>query len=82
MTPEQREEIRTMFAALGIGTAREQFDLVDVLIGVRLQSVTELTSKHAFTLIPRLRSRIESRSKKSTGNSWDDRDEDTWIDNL
>ncbi|MFS6530375.1 hypothetical protein V8Z69_10910 [Microbacterium aurugineum] len=71
-----------MFAELGVGTAREQFDLVDVLIGVRLQSVAELTSKNASILIPRLRARLESRSKMFSRNSWDDRDEDTWIDNL
>lgn len=82
MTPEQREEIRTIFGELGIRTAREQFDLVDVLIGIRLRSVAELTAINASTLLPRLKKRLESRSKKSTGNSWDDRDEDTWIDNL
>lgn len=71
-----------IFGELGIRTAREQFDLIDVLIGIRLRSVTELTAINASTLLPRLRKRLESRSKKSSGNSWGDRDEDTWIDNL
>lgn len=82
MSSEQRNEIRALFATLGVASAREQFALVEVLIGVRLQSVVSLDAKNAGVLIPRLRRRVESRSTVSTGNTWDDREEDTWIDNL
>jgi len=84
MRTEQRDEIRSLFGSLGLATAREQFELVYVLIGVRLNSVTELTATNASALIHRLRERVNSRSnsKASTGNSWADREEDTWIDRL
>lgn len=84
MRKEQRDEIRSLFASLGLATAREQFELVSVLIGVHLNSVTELTATNASALIHRLRERVDSRSKakSSTGNSWVDREEDTWIDRL
>ncbi|MCS3442811.1 hypothetical protein [Microbacterium phyllosphaerae] len=82
MSPEQREEIRALFSTLGIAVAQEQFGIVDALIGVRLQSVTDLDSKNAGVLIPRLRKRVESRQRTPSGNSWNDREEDTWIDNL
>ena len=82
MTPEQRSEIRALFSALGITTAQEQFDLVSVLVGVKLRAVSDLDSKSAAALVPRLQKRLETRSKSATGNSWNDRDEDTWIDNL
>lgn len=82
MTAEQRGQIRDLFAILGVSTAHEQFRLVDVLVGVRLRSVGELTSKSAAILIPRIRERVESHSRSQTGNSWTDREEDTWIDKL
>lgn len=84
MRNEQRDEIRSLFASLGLATAREQFELVNVLIGVRLNSVTELAATNASALIHRLRERVDSgpKSKASTGNSWADREEDTWIDRL
>lgn len=82
LSPEQRDEIRVLFAQLGITSAQEQFALVEVLIGLRLQSVAGLDSKNAAALIPRLRKRVDSRSKSSSGSAWDTREEDTWIDNL
>lgn len=82
MTGEQRAEIRTLFSQLHVRAAREQFDLVDVLIGIRLRSVADLDTKSAAALIPRLRKRVASQAKISTGNSWADREEDTWIDIL
>ena len=82
MTGEQRAVIRALFAQLHVRTAREQFDLVDVLIGIKLHSVADLDTKNAAALIPRLRRRAASQAKTSTGNSWSDREENTWIDNL
>lgn len=82
MTEGQRAQIRRIFATLGVSTASEQFDLVHVLVGVRLKSVADLDSKTAATLIPRLSKRVQSRERDSTGDSWADREDDTWIDKL
>ncbi len=82
LTDTQRVELRTMFAALEKTTAREQFALVEELIGVRLARVGDLSSPSASLLIERLRKRVASHSRTSTGSAWDDREEDTWIDRL
>lgn len=82
MSQDQRETIRGLLSELDLRTAKEQFDLVDALVGVRLHAVTELDIKTAARLIPHLRERVASAKRRSTGSSWDDRDEDTWIDNL
>lgn len=82
MSESQRSEIRSLFATLGVSTAREQFDYVADATGKRIVSVVELDGSTASMLISRLRGRVASHGRKSTGNSWDDRTEDTWIDRL
>lgn len=82
MSELQRSDIRALFTSLGTSTASEQFAVVDELIGVRLTSVAGLTATDASRLVQRLRARVQSQSRTSTGNSWADRDEDTWIDRL
>lgn len=82
MYQSQRTEIRQLFGELGVTGAREQFTLVEETIGVRLNSVADLSAADAQRLIPRLQSRVQASARRNTGNSWDDRDEDTWIDKL
>lgn len=82
MFDSQRSEIRSLFGQLQLVTAREQFALIDELIGVRLTSAPELSAADAQRLIPRLRGRVATRGRSLTGDSWADREEDTWIDKL
>lgn len=82
MTEAQRSELRSLFGTLEKVTISDQFALVEELIGVRLARVTDLTSSNAGLLLHRLRQRVETRARSSTGNAWTDRDEDTWIDRL
>lgn len=82
MTDDQRARIRSLFSALSKTTAREQFALVEELIAVRITRVTELTSPHASLLIERLGRRVKRLDQTHSGNSWADREEDTWIDRL
>ncbi|WP_314645666.1 hypothetical protein [uncultured Microbacterium sp.] len=82
MTPRQRQTIRELFAKLGIASARDQFDIVAEVTGVRITSVAELELGAANVLIRQLESRAAAAGRVSTGNSWADRDEDTWIDRL
>lgn len=82
MTESQRQMIREACGQLGVLTAKDQFDLVEETIGIRIISVAELRQDQAQNLIYRLQSRVGSLGKKNTGNSWDDREEDTWIDKL
>jgi hypothetical protein len=82
MTDSQRKLIRGAFSRLEITDARSQFALIDSLMGVKITSVGDLTYQAANTLLPLLESRVESNGRPSTGNAWDDRTEDTWIDKL
>ena len=78
----QRDAIRELFAKIGVVSAREQFDIVAELTGVRIASVAELESGPASVLIQMLRGRAARSGRASTGNAWADREEDTWIDRL
>lgn len=82
MSESQRAAIRTLFQALGITSAREQFDHVAEMTGKRIAAVGELDARTANTLISLMKSRVDSLGRNNTGNSWDDRQEDTWIDRL
>jgi hypothetical protein len=82
MTLSQREVIRTAFAQLEINDAAGQFAAVADLTGHHITSVLQLEEHQAQTLIYRLKAKIDSIGRKNTGNVWDDRDEETWIDRL
>lgn len=82
MTERQRESLRAVFAALGLRTAREQFELVEILTGRRIKSPLDLSAPEAQALLVQLRHRAEQSGRSRTGSSWDDREEDTWIDRL
>jgi hypothetical protein len=82
LTGSQREALRKAFASLGILSARAQFEMVEELTGQRITSVLDLREQHAQTLIHRLADKVNSLERKNTGNAWDDREEDTWIDKL
>ena len=82
MTDGQRSEIRALFAALDIGSAALQFEATAELTGVRITSVGDLDAATAHRLIGALQRRVRSSGRVTTGKSWDDREEDTWIDRL
>ena len=82
MTEGQRSEIRELFAQLDIVTAARQFDVTAELTGVRIASVGELDAATAHRLIAALNRRVQSADRLTTGNSWHDREEETWIDRL
>lgn len=82
MTDSQRSEIRDLFARLDVATAALQFEATAELTGVRINSVGELDAATAHRLIGALKRRVVSSGRVASGNSWDDREEDTWIDRL
>lgn len=82
MSEVQRATIRELFAQLGVGDAKSQFTIVGELTGTEIRSVNDMTATTAARLIDRLQSRIASAGQARTGNAWDDREEDTWIDRL
>lgn len=82
MTDGQRVLIRELFAKLGVVTAADQFATVAEITGVRILSVAELKAEAANVLIQSLKGRVSRLGRERTGNAWNDRDEDTWIDRL
>lgn len=82
MTPAQRSVIRALFAELGIGAAANQFEVTAELTGTRISSVGDLEAATAQRLIEGLRRRVAALGRTVTGNSWIDREQDTWIDRL
>lgn len=82
LTVSQREALKKAFAELGVTDAPGQFAIVEELTGQRISSVEELQERHAQTLIHRLGDKVAAVGRKNTGNAWDDREEDTWIDRL
>jgi DNA polymerase-3 subunit epsilon len=82
MTNEQRAQIRGLFGQLGVGDAHTQFEVTEELTGTRIRSVAELDSATAHRLIAGLHRRLANLAKVRSGNSWDDREDDTWIDRL
>ena len=82
ISPNQRSVIRDAFGRLGISDAREQFKVVYELTAQQARSPAELQARHAQALISGLADRIRALGVARSGNAWDDREEDTWIDRL
>jgi hypothetical protein len=82
ITPEQRTRVRDAFARLGVTEARAQFEIVYELTAQRVRSPDELQARHAQALVERLADRLRTQNIQRTGNAWDDREDDTWIDKL
>lgn len=82
MTQSQRDTIRQLFGELRVSEAKAQFEVVAELTGARIGSVGELDERVAGTLIRMLPGKIERSRRVNTGNAWNDREEDTWIDRL
>lgn len=82
MSDAQRADIRALFTQLGVTDAQGQFTIVGELTGTTIASVSELTAAVAARLINGLQARVALAGKGRTGNAWDDREEDTWIDRL
>lgn len=82
ITAAQREALRKAFAQLDVSDARRQFAIVEEMTGQRIGTVQELEAQNAQALIYRLENRVNLIGREVTGNAWDDREEDTWIDKL
>lgn len=82
ITESQRIALRALFEQLGVSDAQEQFQIAEEVSGQRIRSVNELLASKAQVLILQLPARIHNRNKKTTGDTWTDRDEETWIDKL
>lgn len=78
---EQIAAIRGGFNDVGILTQQDRKTFVESVILEPAVSLRGLTAVQARQVIDRLKDR-QAPKKSSTGSSWDDREEDTWIDRL
>lgn len=74
--------LREALDARGITDMTERQRLVEDLVGHPVGSLRELTSTQARSLSEQLAALTRTPGKARGGSSWDDRDEDTWIDRL
>lgn len=82
MTPEQRIQIRELFAHLGVSEASRQFAIVKELTGVEVSQVGDMRASTAQRVIEGIRNRLARTGHVRSGSDWDTREEDTWIDRL
>lgn len=82
MTEAQRAEIRGLFGRLGVRDAVTQFGVTEELTGTRISAPAQLDAATAQRLIAGLQKRIVNSGRDRAGSSWDNREEDTWIDRL
>lgn len=76
----QVAQVRRALDARGVQKMQDRQQLIVRLVGRPVDSLRDLTSSEALSLLQQL-----ARSAPTTaggGSSWDDRDEDTWIDRL
>lgn len=76
----QVAQLREALAGAGTHTMDGRQSLVEELVGRPVASLRGLTVSEARMLLEALTAR--KRAAGSTGTSWDNREEDTWIDRL
>lgn len=76
----QRAQLREALDASDVHSMAERQSLVEEVVGRPVAALRELTAAEARKLLESLAAR--RTSAVADGSSWDDRDEDTWIDRL
>lgn len=72
--------LRKALDARGLATMGERRQAIESVAGRSVESLRALTNAEALRVLSRLG---ESPAKKPTsGSTWDEREEDTWIDRL
>lgn len=77
----QVAQLRQALDGLGLTDVSERQRLIERLVGRPVQALRDLTPSEATSLREQLAAKSAS-AQRTSGSSWDDRDEDTWIDRL
>lgn len=78
---EQVESIRRAFEDAGINSQQDRKALVEAVATREVPSLRHLTAVEGRRVLSRIKER-KVENPKSSGSSWDMREEDTWIDRL
>ena len=76
----QVDLLRKALDARGLTEMADRQKAIEAAAGRAVESLRTLTQEEALEVLSRLGS--ESPTRRSATSSWDDRDEDTWIDRL
>lgn len=74
--------IRELFKAAGIEDQTERRSLVESVVGMNVAGLRSLSRFQALQVIEELSGRQGQGISTTKRSSWDDREEDTWIDKL
>ncbi len=74
------DDLRAALTARGLSTMAERQDAIERVVERPVESLRSLTRAEALRVLTLLRS--TSTPQASRKSSWDDRDEETWIDRL
>lgn len=78
----QIDQIRELFKAAGIEDQTERRSLVESVAGVNVAELRSLSRFQGLQVIEKLSVRHGQGISTTKRSSWDDREEDTWIDKL
>lgn len=78
----QVEQLRRALDARGLTDMASRQQFIEELAGRPVTSLRDLHSSEARQLLEQIQTRSASAKAQRSGSSWDDRDEDTWIDKL
>lgn len=76
----QIDLLRKALDVRGLSGMRERQQLIEELAGRTVASLRELTGEEGLKILARLGD--TPTPKAGSGSTWDERDEDTWIDRL
>ena len=74
------DSLREALTARGLTTMDQRQEAIEAAAGRSVESLRALTRAEAMRVLEQLSP--ASASEKGSTSSWDDRDEDTWIDRL
>jgi len=77
--PWQVKLLREMLDARGLKTMDERQRAIEEAAGHAVESLKTLTRKDALTVVEHLG---QTKTKSAERSSWDEREGNTWIDNL
>ena len=78
----QIEQLRRALDTNGVTDMAARQQVIEQLAGRPVASLRQLKSPEARTLLEQLQARSASAAPRSQASTWDDRDQDTWIDKL
>lgn len=82
ISPEQIRKLQAAFSEAGLVSAEGQKELVRTCVVRPIESLFDLRPGDLRPIFNRISERAWTKPKPTGGSTWDNRDEETWIDKL